>query len=80
MDYARFNYICTTRRQGVHLFARWVLRSLCGEWGYRNSKLNSEAVPTLDKWILEKREIQCKQSSSFDPTSQTEDIGNNESK
>jgi hypothetical protein len=29
-------------------------------WGYRNSKLGTqEAVPTLDKWILEKREIQC---------------------
>jgi hypothetical protein len=42
----------------------------------RNSKLGTEAeVPTLDKWILEK-EIQCLvQSSSFDPTSQTEDIG-----
>jgi hypothetical protein len=50
--------ICTTRRQGV-LFARWVLRSLCGEWGYRNSKLTPAEVPTLDKWILEKREIQC---------------------
>jgi hypothetical protein len=32
-------------------------RSLCGELGLpRNSKLGTqEAVPTLDKWILEKQ-------------------------
>jgi hypothetical protein len=46
----------------------------------RNSKLGllKQKFLLLDKWILEKREMYKfgKQSSSFDPTSQTEDIGN----
>jgi hypothetical protein len=49
----------------------------------RNSKLGTQEVPTLNKWILEKQEIQCislVKSSSFDPTSQTEDIGNSSMK
>jgi hypothetical protein len=33
MDYARFNYIAQPGDKGVRLFARWALRSLCGEWG-----------------------------------------------
>jgi hypothetical protein len=42
----------------------------------RNSKLGTPEAEVPDKWILEKREIQCISlvSSSFDPTSQTEDI------
>jgi hypothetical protein len=55
--------ICTTRRQRSSIYSPdGSLRSLCGELGLpRNSKLGTpEAeVPTLDKWILEKREIQC---------------------
>jgi hypothetical protein len=56
-------------------------------WGYRvipNSVSPEAEVPTLEKWILEKAGDPMykygKQSSSFDPTSQTEDIGNNSMK
>jgi hypothetical protein len=52
-------------------------------WGYRyipNANSPEAEVPTLDKWIMEKAgDITYKfgsQSSSFDPTSQTEDVGN----
>jgi hypothetical protein len=59
MDYARFNY-CTTRRQGVRFIRQMGPYDHYAVVGLpRNSKLGTpEAeVPTLDKWILEKREI-----------------------
>ena len=56
-------------------------------WGYRvipNATSPEVEVPTLDKWIMEKAGNPIykfgKQSSSFDPSSQTEDIGNNSMK
>jgi hypothetical protein len=58
MDYARFNYI-QPGDKGVRFIRQMgPLRSLCGGGLPRNSKLGTQAeVPTLDKWILEKREI-----------------------
>jgi hypothetical protein len=58
MDYARFNYIAQPGDKGVRFIRQMGPRSLCGEWGYRviqNLVLQAE-VPTLDKWILEKRD------------------------
>jgi hypothetical protein len=56
-------------------------------WGYRVIKTPNtpEAeVSTLDKWILEKAGDKMykygKQSSSFDPSSQTEDVEDNSMK
>jgi hypothetical protein len=50
-------------------------------WGYRvipNANTPEAEVSTLDKWILEKAGDKMykygKQSSSFDPSSQTEDV------
>ena len=84
MDYARYNYIAQPGDEGVR-FIRQIgpYDHYAINWGYRNipDAFTPEAEkPILDAWILEKagdpKYVFGKQSSRFDPTSQTEDIGN----
>jgi hypothetical protein len=78
MDYARFNYIAQPGDKGVR-FIRQMGLTIIMVVGYRviQTWYSEAEVPTLDKWILESRRSMYKfgkQSSSFDPTSQTEDM------
>jgi len=84
MDYARYNYIAQPGDENVR-FIRQIgpYDNYAINWGYRiiPGTNSSEAERnTLDKWIMEKagdpKYVFGKQSSRFDPTSQTEDIGN----
>nr|WP_321234928.1 zinc-dependent metalloprotease [uncultured Psychroserpens sp.] len=84
MDYARYNYIAQPGDENIR-FIRQIgpYDHYAINWGYRT--ITSADSPdaernTLDKWIVEKagdpKYVFGKQSSRFDPTSQTEDIGN----
>ena len=84
MDYARYNYIAQPGDQNVR-FIRQIgpYDHYAINWGYRSipGAYSAEAErTTLDKWIMEKagdaKYVFGKQRSRFDPTSQTEDIGN----
>ncbi|WP_204345111.1 zinc-dependent metalloprotease [Psychroserpens algicola] len=84
MDYARYNYIAQPGDQNIR-FIRQIgpYDHYAINWGYRNIQTANSAeaeIGTLDAWILEKagdpKYVFGKQSSRFDPTSQTEDIGN----
>lgn len=84
MDYARYNYIAQPGDQNIR-FIRQIgpYDHYAINWGYRNiNGANSAEAErnTLDKWIMDKagdpKFVFGKQSSRFDPTSQTEDIGN----
>jgi hypothetical protein len=88
MDYARFNYIAQPGDKNIR-FIRQIgaYDHYSVNWGYRvipNSNSPESETATLDQWILDKAANPLykygKQSSSFDPTSQTEDIGNNSMK
>ncbi|WP_445711493.1 zinc-dependent metalloprotease [Flavobacterium sp.] len=84
MDYARYNYIAQPGDKDVRFIRQMgPYDTYAVNWGYRlisNSKTPEDEIPTLDKWILEKEGNPIyefgKQSSNFDPYSQTEDIGN----
>lgn len=87
MDYARYNYIAQPGDSNIR-FIRQLgpYDHYAVNWGYRlipNATPEGE-TPTLDAWIMEKTgdpKYQFgKQSSRFDPSSQTEDIGNNSMK
>jgi len=88
MDYARFNYIAQPGDKGVRYIRQMgPYDHYAVNWGYRvipNATSPEVEVATLDKWIMDKAgDLNFKfgkQSSSFDPTSQTEDIGNNSMK
>ena len=88
MDYARFNYIAQPGDKGIRFIRQMgPYDHYALNWGYRviPNAISPEAeVATLDKWIMDKAgDLNYKfgkQSSSFDPTSQTEDIGNNSMK
>jgi predicted Zn-dependent protease with MMP-like domain len=88
MDYARFNYIAQPGDKNVRFIRQMgPYDHYATNWGYRvipNATSPEVEVPTLDKWIMEKAGNPIykfgKQSSSFDPSSQTEDIGNNSMK
>ncbi|MEN2400788.1 zinc-dependent metalloprotease [Flavobacterium sp. MC2016-06] len=88
MDYARYNYIAQPGDKNIRFIRKMgPYDSYAVNWGYRvipNVKSPKDELPTLDKWILEKAGNPIykfgKQSSAFDPTSQTEDIGNNSMK
>ena len=84
MDYARYNYIAQPGDQNIR-FVRQMgpYDHYATNWGYRyiptaNSAKDEKA--TLDKWIREKEGDPIyyfgRQSSRFDPQSQTEGIGN----
>ena len=82
MDYARFNYVAQPEDEGAGLFPlvgpydKWSI-----EWGYKlpSGNLNTDAEEkVLNKWIEAKADdpiYRFGQSSSTDPSSQTEDIG-----
>jgi hypothetical protein len=84
MDYARFNYIAQPGDKDVRFIRQMGPYDFYAvNWGYRkipNANNPESEIPTLDKWIEEKaNDVIYKfgnQGSSFDPTSQTEDIGN----
>lgn len=85
MDYARFNYIAQPGDEGVRFIRQMGPYDYYAiNWGYRfladcNSVECEEK--TLDEWIKAKENDVVyrfgNQGSSFDPRSQTEDIGNN---
>ncbi|EJL64462.1 zinc-dependent metalloprotease [Flavobacterium sp. CF136] len=88
MDYARFNYIAQPGDKNIRFIRKMgAYDHYALNWGYRvipNVKSAQDELPILDKWILEKAGNPIykfgKQSSAFDPSSQTEDIGNNSMK
>ena len=85
MDYARYNYIAQPGDEGVRYIRQMGPYDFYAvNWGYRvipNSTTPESEKETLDKWIVEKADDPIyrfgNQMSSFDPRSQTEDIGNN---
>ncbi|WP_130736759.1 zinc-dependent metalloprotease [Flavobacterium sp. J27] len=85
MDYARFNYIAQPGDTNVRFIRQMgPYDNYAVNWGYRiipNTKTPEEEIPTLNQWIEEKagdpKYEFGKQSSSFNPYSQTEDISNN---
>ncbi|MEO8532179.1 MAG: zinc-dependent metalloprotease [Flavobacterium sp.] len=88
MDYARFNYIAQPGDENIRFIRKMgAYDHYALNWGYRvipNAKSPQDESKVLDKWILDKAGNPLykfgKQSSAFDPTSQTEDIGNNSMK
>ena len=88
MDYARYNYIAQPGDKNIRFIRKMgAYDHYALNWGYRvipNAKSPQDEIATLDKWILDKAGNPLykfgKQSSAFDPTSQTEDIGNNSMK
>ena len=84
MDYARFNYIAQPGDKGVRFIRKMgPYDDYAVNWGYRvipDATSPESEVPVLDKWIEEKANDKRfrfgSQSSTFDPSSQTEDIGN----
>lgn len=82
MDYARYNYIAQPGDKNIRFIRQMgPYDHYVTNWGYRYLAANSpEAeVPTLSKWILEKADNPIykfgRQSSRFDPQSQTEGLG-----
>ncbi|TDU40111.1 uncharacterized protein DUF5118 [Gelidibacter sediminis] len=84
MDYARYNYIAQPGDQNIRFIRQMgPYDHYVTNWGYRfiPGATTEGEKPTLNQWILDKaddpRFKYGKQSSRFDPSSQTEDIGNN---
>lgn len=86
MDYARFNYVAQPEDKGVALMPNigpYDKHSI--NWGYRPilDKSAKEEKPILDKWILDKagnpmyRFGHQQAGGVVDPSSQTEDLGDN---
>ncbi|MUU77131.1 zinc-dependent metalloprotease [Winogradskyella endarachnes] len=85
MDYARYNYIAQPGDENIR-FVRQLgpYDNYAINYGYRyidSAKSADDEKEILNSWILEKVGNPIykfgKQSSRFDPTAQTEDIGNN---
>jgi hypothetical protein len=84
MDYARYNYIAQPGDKDVRFIRQMGPYDYYAvNWGYRkipNANTPESEVKTLDQWIEEKANDRLykfgNQGSSFDPSSQTEDIGN----
>ncbi|MVO09041.1 DUF5117 domain-containing protein [Flavobacterium sp. TP390] len=85
MDYARFNYIAQPGDTNIRFIRQMgPYDAYAVNWGYRiipNATTPEDEIPVLDQWILEKAGNPMyefgKQSSNFNPYSQTEDISNN---
>lgn len=84
MDYARFNYIAQPGDEGVALMPNiGVYDKHAIKWGYRpilDAKTPEDEKKTLDKWILEHQNdpmyrFGSQQFGVIDPSSQTEDLG-----
>jgi hypothetical protein len=84
MDYARFNYIAQPEDKGVRYIRKMgPYDDYAVNWGYRilpNSVKPEDEVATLNQWIEAKAgDLRFRfgnQGTTFDPSSQTEDIGN----
>ncbi|WP_439151286.1 zinc-dependent metalloprotease [Winogradskyella sp.] len=85
MDYARYNYIAQPGDTNIR-FVRQLgpYDDYAINYGYRyipEARSADDEKETLNRWVMEKAGNPIykfgKQSSRFDPTSQTEDIGNN---
>jgi hypothetical protein len=85
MDYARYNYIAQPGDKNIR-FIRQIgpYDDYAIKWGYRflpSAKSSEDEQKTLNSWIVEKADNPIykfgNQGSRFDPTAQTEDIGNN---
>jgi hypothetical protein len=85
MDYARFNYIAQPGDEGVSLmpnvgpYDKYAIM-----WGYRpipDAKTPEAEQATLNQWILEKKGDPVyrygRQGNNYDPTTQSEDLGDN---
>lgn len=85
MDYARFNYVAQAQ-DGINvkdllnrigIYDKWAI-----EWGYRvieNNRGDTAGVSAMNKWVTEKTRdprLWFSSERSWDPRSQTEDIGN----
>ena len=86
MDYARYNYVAQPGDKNVR-FIRQLgpYDHYAINWGYRiipNAKKPEDEVKTLDKWIEEKagNPIYRFGGQRFDPSAQTEGIGNDQVK
>ena len=85
MDYARYNYIAQPGDTGIRYIRQLgPYDDYAITYGYRyipEAKAADDEKAILNSWIMEKAGDPIykfgKQSSRFDPTSQTEDIGNN---
>ena len=87
MDYARFNYIAQPGDEGVALMPNiGVYDKYAMSWGYRpilDAKTAEDEKETLDSWILKHsgdplyRFGQQQAGEVVDPSSQTEDLGDN---
>ena len=83
MDYARFNYVAQPQDKGVALMPNiGVYDKYSIKWGYRPilGKTAEEEKPILDSWILEHAgdpmyRFGRQQGRVLDPSSQTEDLG-----
>ncbi len=84
MDYARFNYVAQPEDVGVALMPDiGVYDKYAIEWGYRpilDAKTADDEKKTLDSWILKHAgdpmyRFGKQQSGVIDPSSQTEDLG-----
>ena len=84
MDYARFNYVAQPEDKGVALMPNiGVYDKYAISWGYRpilDAKTAEDEKETLDSWIIEHENdplyrFGSQQRSVIDPSSQTEDLG-----
>ncbi|WP_235982461.1 zinc-dependent metalloprotease [Gelidibacter maritimus] len=84
MDYARFNYVAQPGDDGVALMPNiGVYDKYAIEWGYRpilDAKTPEDEKKTLDSWILKHAgdpmyRFGKQQGMVIDPSSQTEDLG-----
>ncbi|WP_323788910.1 zinc-dependent metalloprotease [Psychroserpens sp.] len=84
MDYARYNYIAQPGDQNIRFVRKMgPYDDYAINWGYRmipKATTPEAEKSTLDAWIIAKagdpKFVFGRQRSRFDPTSQTEDIGN----
>lgn len=85
MDYARFNYIAQPEDEGVSLHPQvGPYDKFAVAWGYRpilDAKTPEEEQAILDQWIVEKNGDPIyrygRQGNSYDPSTQSEDLGDN---
>ncbi|SDD69770.1 protein of unknown function [Algoriphagus faecimaris] len=88
MDYARFNYVAQPEDEGVSLMPDvGPYDKYAVSWGYRpilDASTPEEEQATLNQWILEKQGDPVyrygRQGNSYDPTTQSEDLGDNSMK
>ena len=83
MDYARFNYIAQPEDKGVKLMPNVGVYDIHAvKWGYRpifDLENANDEKEILDMWILDNQDSRLHRfgSAGIDPSSQTEDLGDN---